>query len=274
MLELWTDFVGWMTRDRVWLAAFAAAGFFFAWGVLLVLAVLPWWLRRIEAARWRPMRRRLVAAVLAAHRDCADNVVALSRQLFRENAGAPLERLVRARCALERQRADGERFARTLTIYAPAVDARHADLLAATSALVGSAERTLAGLARLYLKEATVRVAPNVVHGDDYLGYAPGQPVALGHVRELEALADGFVAAAVEHRALIERALGRRERKAHGEELGRIGEDVAMLGADVRRFCARLQPVDADCTTHKSRGAGDRVTRTLDALIARFDRAG
>ncbi|NWM25080.1 hypothetical protein GY659_25635, partial [Escherichia coli] len=84
------------------------------------------------------------------------------RQFFRENAGAPLERLVRARRAIERQQSDGARFARVVSVYAPAVDARHAALLADTAAQTELAERTLSGLARLYLGQATVRVGANV----------------------------------------------------------------------------------------------------------------
>ena len=272
MQEWWANFINWMTRDPAWLAAFQTGAFFFVLGLVLVLALLPWWLGRVEQARWRPMRRMLALAALQAHRDCGENLVALSREFFRENAAAPLERLIRARRAIEQQQADGARFGRTVSIYAPAVDVRHAALLADSVALVELAERTLLGLTRLYLKEATVRVGANVVHGDDHLGYAPAQLVSLGYVREMEALADGFADAAAAHRERIEAALGRRARREAREDLDRIGADVAMLGADVRRFCGRLQPMDADDTSYKSRERGERVTRTLDALIARFDR--
>jgi hypothetical protein len=270
----WASFVNWMTRDPAWLAAFQAGAFFFALGLACVLVLLPWWLAGVERARWRPMRRMLAMAALQAHRDCGENVVALSRQFFRENAGAPLERLIRARRAIEQQQADGARFGRAVSIYAPAVDARHAALLADTAALAELAERTLTGLTRLYLKEARVRVGANVVHGDDHLDYAPAQLVSLGYVREMEALADGFAHAAAAHRERIEAALGRRARRAAQADLDRIDADVAMLGADVRRFCSRLQPMDADDTSYKTRERGERVTRTLDALIARFDRRG
>lgn len=60
--------------------------------------------------------------------------------------------------------------------------------------------------------------------------------------------------------------------KAARAELARIGEVAAMLGDDVRRFCARLHPADAGDVTYKTRAQGERVTRTLDGLIARFDR--
>lgn len=268
----WASFIGWMTRDPVWLAAFQVGAFFFAMGLVLVLALLPWWLARVERARWRPMRRMLALAALQAHRDCGENVVALSQQFFRENEGAPLERLIRARRAIEAQQAGGARFGRAMSVYAPAVDARQAALLADTAALAELAERTLAGLARLYLGQATVRVGANAVHGDDALGYAPAQLVTLGYVAEMEALADGFVEAAEDHRGRLERALGRRARKALRGELDRIGADVAMLGADVRRFCARLQPADADDVAYKMRVRGERGARSLDALIVRFDR--
>jgi hypothetical protein len=270
----WTDLAAWLTRDRAWLAAFEAGAFFFALGLVLVLVLLPWWMGQVERRRWRPMRQLLVLAALQAHRDCGANVVALSREFFRENMGAPLERLVRVRRAIEQQQADSARLSRVMAIYAPAVDSRHAELLATTAALAELAERTLDGLARLYLGQASVRVGANAVHGDDQLGYAPAQLVSLGYVREMERLADAFADAAAEHHAMVERALGRRGRKSVAEELQRIGADVAMLGADVRRFCARLQPVDADCPTYKTRGEGDRVARTLDGLIARFDRRG
>jgi hypothetical protein len=115
-------------------------------------------------------------------------------------------------------------------------------------------------------------VGANAVHGDDALGYAPAQLVSLGYVAEMEALADGFAEAVAEHRGRIERVLRRSARKAVREDLDRIGADVAMLGADVRRFCGRLQPIDAGDTTYKTREQGERGTRTLDALIARFDR--
>jgi len=268
----WDSFIGWMTRDPAWLAAFQVGAFFFAMGVALVLALLPWWLARVERARWRPMRRMLAQAALQAHRDCGANVVALSRQFFRENEGAPLERLIRARRAIEAQQAGGARFGRVVAVYAPAVDARHAALLADTAALVELAERTLTVLARLYLGQATVRVGANAVHGDDALGYAPGQLVSLSYVAEMEALADGFVEVAGEYRGRLEQALGRRARKALRGELDRIGEDVAMLGADVRRFCSRLQPADAGDVAYKMRARGERGARSLDALIARFDR--
>ncbi|MEP9357427.1 hypothetical protein [Sphingomonas sp. KR3-1] len=268
----WASFVGWMTRDPAWWAAFQVGALFFALGLVCVLALLPWWLARVERARWQPMRRMLALAALQAHRDCGENVVALSREFFRENGAAPLERLIRARRAIELQAAGAARFARLVTVYAPAGDKRHAALLADTAALVGLAEDTLAGLARLYLAQATVRVGANAVHGDDALGYAPAHPVSLGFVAEMTALADGFAEAAGAHRGRVEAVLGRRARKRARADLERIGADVAMLGADVRRFCARLQPVDADCTTYKMRERGERVARTLDGLIARFDR--
>jgi hypothetical protein len=266
--DWWGAFLGWMTRDPAWLAAFEVGAFFFVAGLACVLVLLRW----RDRARWRPMRRMLALAALQAHRDCGENVLALSREFFRENEGAPLERLIRARRAIERQAADAARFGRVVTIYAPAVDARRAVLLADTAALVGLAEETLAGLSRLYLGQATVRVGANVVHGDDALGYAPAQLVSLGYVAEMEALADGFADAAAGHRGRVEKALGRRGRKAAREDLERIGADVAMLGADVRRFCAKLQPSDAGCVAYKTRPQGERVARTLDGLIARFDR--
>jgi hypothetical protein len=272
VLGLWASFVGWMTRDPAWWAAFQAGAFFFALGLVLILVLLPWWLAQVERARWRPMRRMLAQAALQAHRDCGENVVALSRQFFRENEGAPLDRLIRARRAIERQEADGARFGRVVAVYAPAVDAPHAALLADTAALTELAGQTLSGLARLYLGQATVRVGANAVHGDDSLGYAPAQLVSLGYVAEMEALADEFADAAGEHRVRVENALGRRARKAARADLERVGEDVAMLGADVRRFCAKLQPADAGDPLYKSRGQGERGSRSLDALIARFDR--
>ncbi len=268
----WAVFVGWMTRDPAWLAAFQAGAFFFVLGLVLVLVLLPWWLARVERARWRPLRRMLALAALQAHRDCGENVVALSRQFFRENAGAPLDRLIRARRAIERQQSDGARFARMVSVYAPAVDARHAALLADTAALAELAEHTLAGLTRLYLGQATVRVGANAVHGDDQLGYASAQLVSLSYIAEMEALADGFADAAAEHRGRMEGALGRKARKAARADLDRIGADVAMLGADVRRFCGRLQAADAGDSTYKTRERGERGARTLDGLIARFDR--
>lgn len=268
----WAVFGGWMTRDPIWWAAFQAGAFFFASGLVLVLALLPWWLAQVERARWRPMRIMLAQAALQAHRDCGENVLALSREFFRENEGAPLERLIRARAAIEQQAADGTRFGRTVSVYAPAVDARHAALLADTAALAELAERTLAGLARLYLGQAIVRVGANAVHGDDALGYGPAQLVSLSYVTEMEALADGFAEAAAGHRGRLEAVLGRKARRAAREDLERIGADVAMLGADVRRFCAKLHPADAGDVTYKSRARGERGHRSLDALIARFDR--
>jgi len=268
----WASFLGWMTRDPAWWAAFQAGAFFFALGLVLVLALLPWWLARVERARWRPMRRMLALAALQAHRDCGENVLALSREFFREHEGAPLDRLIRARRAIERQAADGARFGRVVSVYAPAVDAKHAALLAETAGLAGQAEHTLAGLTRLYLGQAIVRVGASAVHGDDALGYAPAQLVSLAYVAEMEALADGFADAAAVHRGRVEAVLGRRARKAARDDLARIGEDVAMLGADVRRFCAKLQPADAGDVTYKTRAQGERGSRSLDALIARFDR--
>lgn len=269
----WASVVGWMTRDPAWWAAFQLDAFFFASGLVLVLALLPWWLARVERARWRPMRRMLALAALQAHRDCGENVLALSREFFREQEGAPLDRLLRARAAIERQAADEARFGRVVSIHAPAVDARHAALLADTAALTALAGHTLAGLSRLYLGQAIVRVGANAVHGDDALGYAPAQLVSPGYVAEMAALATGFAEAVAAHRGRIEAVLGHRARKAAREALERIGADVAMLGADVRRFCDRLQPVDAGDTTYKTRLRGERGSRSLDALIARFDRS-
>lgn len=268
----WASFLGWMTRDPAWWAAFQVGAFFFVVGLALVLVLLPWWLARVEALRWRPMRRMLVLAALQAHRDCGANVLALSREFFREHEGAPLDRLIRARAAIERQAADGARFGRVVAVYAPAVDARHAVLLAETAGLVEQAGDTLAGLTRLYLGQAIVRVGASAVHGDDALGYAPAQLVSLGYVGEIEALADGFAEAAGEHRARVDKLLGRRARKAARADLARMDEDIVMFGADVRRFCAKLQPADAGDVTYKTRPQGERVARTLDALIARFDR--
>lgn len=270
----WDWFIGWMTRDPAWWAAFEAGALFFALGLLCVVLLLPWWLARVERARWRPMRRMLALVALQAHRDCGENVLALSREFFREHEGAPLDRLIRARRAIERHAADGVRFGQVVAVYAPAVDARHAALLADTAALIGLAEATLSGLTRLYLGQAIVRVGASAVHGDDALGYMPAQLVSLGYVAEMEALADGFAEAAGEHRGRLEKALGRRARKAAAGDLARIGDDAAMLGADVRRFCAKLQPADAGDVTYKMRERGERVARTLDGLIARFDRSG
>ncbi|WP_235313142.1 hypothetical protein, partial [Staphylococcus aureus] len=64
----------------------------------------------------------------------------------------------------------------------------------------------------------------------------------------------------------------RRARQAARGDLDRTGAGVAMLGADVRRCCARLPPADAEDPPSKTRPPGERGNRTLDALIARFDR--
>lgn len=47
------------------------------------------------------MRRMLAQAALQAHRECGENVLVLSRQFFCENEAAPLDRLIRARTAIE-----------------------------------------------------------------------------------------------------------------------------------------------------------------------------
>jgi hypothetical protein len=133
-----------MTRDPAWWVAFEVGALFFALGLGCVLVLLPWWLARVEQARWRPMRRMLAAAALQAHQACGENVLALSRELFREHAGAPLDRLIRARRAIERQAADAARFGRVVSVYAPAVDVRHAALLADTAS-AGRTRRAHAG---------------------------------------------------------------------------------------------------------------------------------
>lgn len=274
MAQGWNDLVVWLTRDPEWLGGFEANAFFFLLDLLLVAVALPFWLGWLERRRWRSMRRKLVRAAFAAHKACSENAVALSRQFFRENSGAPLERLSRVRKAIEKQRADGQRFYQKTNVFSAAIDASHADLLTSTIDYCDLANLALSQLTRLYLKEATVRVAPNVVHGEDLLGYPRGQVVSLRHVADLESLAAAFAEKAEENRALLAKAMGRRERRAQAAEFDRAAQNVEALRADIGRFCAGLQPLDPDCATYRSRAQNDRGPRTLDALIARFDRSG
>ncbi len=265
--QQWADLVGWLTRDRVWLAAFEAGGFFF----VLLLMVLPLWLRLFE--RGRGMRRRLAGAAFAAHAACAANVDAVARQLFRDTEAPPLARLSVMRGVLERQRADTLRLQQGASVFSAAVDARLGEVLTDALALCERTGAMLAELVRLYLKEATVRLASNVVHGEDFLGFEHRRIVSLHYLAELEVLADGYAAAAAGNLRQVGELLGRGGRRRLAEARGTATQQIEDFRADVAHFCGQLQPADPESTEYRNRDAGERTSRTLDGLIARFDRA-
>jgi hypothetical protein len=262
-----------MSRDRQWLAGFEANAFFLGLELVLLLVAVPLWLRALERGRWKGMRRRLTDAAFAAHLASTEAADAVARQLFRDTGAAPLDRLGKVRAAIEAQRAAAARLGQVASVSSGAVDARLAEVLTGTLDFCARTEAMLAGLVRLYLKEATVRRASNVVHGEDFLGFEDRRIVSLAYVEELERLGTDFAAAAAENRALLDRAMRRRDRSGLSGERAAAEQAVDAFRADLAGFAAQLQPADPDSTEYRSRDAGERTPRTLDQLIARFDRA-
>lgn len=261
--------------DRI--AAFAGSG---AWAVALVLAGLcvlvltvPLGLWLAERGRWGVVRGMLADAALRAHLSVARAARIVDRQLFDAGEAPPLTRLRAMQAALAEVRGAGTAFRDRATLAAAAADARTLRLLWGAAEWSRTAEEALAELVRLYLGEAEIERASNVVHGADRLGYADRQLVAPEYLAALEAIAAAIEAGAPADRLRIERALSRRRRRAQRAALDEAAADTAGLVAAIRSFAMSLQPIDPDSPAYRTRATGGGP-RSLDALIARFDRGG
>ncbi|MDF7774370.1 hypothetical protein P1X14_03855 [Sphingomonas sp. AOB5] len=267
--ELWAGFAGWLERG---LAALDANGLFLAVQLALILIAVPLWLRWLERRRWRGARRQLVQEALALHLAGPDHAGTVAEQLL-DSQAPPLARLSHVREAIACQRAAIGRFDRMGTLHAAAMDARLIGLSVGASADAARCLDAMQGLARLYLKEVQVEVAPNVMHGADWLGFDAGQIVSIDDRARIEALA-GLAALTAEGRKRIEKALGRRGRAEAAERLDLADEQSRWFDAQVTGFAAGLVPMDPESTSYRDRKGRERTVRTLEGLIARFDRGG
>ncbi|OYX49888.1 MAG: hypothetical protein B7Y97_08220 [Sphingomonas sp. 32-66-10] len=260
---------------QTWLAGAPAVviAFMAAQLALLVIAV-PLWSWIVDRWRWAGLRRLLLDAALEAHGETAQAAVALSRELFRENQASPLERLTRVRRSIAHQAEVGGQLRGKCAILGHAVDARTAPAILATTQFCDAAASTMREVTALYLREAVVRVGSNVAYGDDQLGFRPGQVVSSRYLEDLQRLSDSFSVAAEANRATFRR-LGRRMRRgAHGAKLAAAAEHADTLAIDIQRFGQRLHRADPDSPDYRNRPRGEMAARTLDGLIARFDRGG
>lgn len=240
---------------------------------LLVIAV-PLWSWIVDRWRWAGLRTLLLDAALKAHVETAQAAVALSRELFRENHASPLERLTRVRRAIARQAEVAGQLRHSCAILGHAVDARTAPAILATTQFCAAAALTMREVTALYLREAVVRVGSNVAYGDDQLGFHAGQVVAFRYLEDLQRLSESYASAAEANRGALHR-LGRRMRSGQrGAQLTTAAEHSQTLAADVRRFGQRLHLTDPDSPDYRNRPRGEMTARTLDGLIARFDRGG
>lgn len=240
---------------------------------LLIIAV-PLWSWIVDRWRWAGLRTLLLDAAIEVHAETAQAAVALSRELFRENHASPLERLTRVRRAIARQAEVAGQLRHTCAILGHAVDARTAPAILATTQFCDAAASAMREVTALYLREAVVRVGSNVAYGDDQLGFQPGQVVSFRYLEDLQRLSDSFVTAADTNRGVLHR-LGRRMRSGtRGARLAAAAEHAETLATDVQRFGQRLQLADPDSPDYRNRPRGEMAARTLDGLIARFDRGG
>lgn len=265
MLEQW----------ELWLAGAPALMIaFMAVQIALLVIAVPLWSWIVDRWRWAGLRRLLLDAALEAHVDTAQAAVALSRELFRENQASPLERLTRIRRAIARQAEAAGGLRHKCTIMGHAVDARTAPAILATTRFCDTAASTMREVTALYLREAVVRVGSNVAYGDDQLGFLPGQVVSVRYLEDLQRLSDSFAAEA-EANGVALRQSGRRMRSGtHCARLAAAAEHAKTLAIDIQRFGQRLQRADPDSPDYRSRSRGEMAVRTLDGLIARFDRGG
>lgn len=218
------------------------------------------------------MRRRLIDAAFQAHADSIANADRVARQLFRDLGAAPLHRVTHLRQAIDRQHADSRALSQAIAVFASAMDLRTGDVLTSAVAFCDRTSVALARLTQLYLGEATIRLASNVTHGEDFLGFEYRRIVSLPYLAELEELAASHAEAAADNLRQIERALGRRKRR-FAEARQQAAQSVNDFCQSVRHFAAQLQPADPDSTEYRGRDTGARGSRSLDQLIARFDRA-
>lgn len=242
--------------------------------IALLIIAAPLWILIVDRWRWAGLRMVLLDAALDAHSGSALAAVELSRELFRENQASPLERLVRVRRAIVRQAEAAGAFQRKCAILGHAVDARSASSILVTAAFCDAVAMAMREVTSLYLREATVRVGSNVAYGDDQLEFRSGQLVSFRYLEDLERLADAVAGEAATNRSAL-RGLGRRMRRGvRGARLDAAAGYAETLAADIRRFGQRLQRADPDSPDYRSRPRGEMAARTLDGLIARFDRGG
>jgi hypothetical protein len=265
MLGQWGN---WLAGVPVMLVAFLAAQV-----ALLVIAV-PLWSWIVDRWRWAGLRRLLLDAALEAHAGSAHAAVELSRELFRENQASPLERLTRVRRAISRQAEVAGGLRRKCAVLGHAVDARTAPAILATTEFCDATASVMREVTALYLREAMVRVGSNVAYGDDQLEFRPGQVVSFRYLEDLGRLADAFAVEADANRSAL-RHLGRQMRRgARGAKMQAAADHAETLATDIQRFGQRLQLADPDSPDYRSRPRGEMAVRTLDGLIARFDRGG
>jgi hypothetical protein len=265
VLEQWG---AWIVGAPGIVAAFLAAQ------LALILLVAPLWIWIVDRWRWSRLRAALIDAALDAHAASAFAAVQVSRELFRENGASPLERLSRVRRAIDVQAEAAGRFQRKCAMLGHAVNAAAASPMLATADFCDATATAMRDVVALYLREAVVRVGSNVAYGDDQLGFAPGQVVSMRYLDELARIADAFSERARDNRVALH-AMGRRVRRgARRERLDSATEHAETLAADIRRFGQRLHPADPDSPEYRGRWRGEMAARTLDGLIARFNRGG
>lgn len=265
MVEQWGN---WLAGAPALVIAFIAAQI-----ALLVIAV-PLWSWIVDRWRWAGLRRLLRDAALEAHAGSTHAAVELSRELFRENHASPLERLTRIRRAIVRQAEAAGGLRQKCTILGHAVDARTAPAILETTRFCDVAASTMREVTTLYLREAVVRVGSNVAYGDDQLGFLPGQVVSFRYLEDLQRLSDAFAREAEANRSVLRR-LGRSMRSGMRKaKLAAAAEHAETLAIDIQRFGQRLQLADPDSPDYRNRPRGEMAARTLDGLIARFDRGG
>lgn len=260
---------------ETWLAGAPALVIaFMAAQIALLIVAVPLWSWIVDRWRWAGLRRLLLDAALDAHFGTAQAAVELSRELFRENQASPLERLTRVRRAIARQAGAAGQLRHKCAILGHAVDARTAPAILATTRFCDVAASTMREVTALYLREAVVRVGSNVAYGDDQLGFRPGQVVSFRYLEDLQRLSDAFATEAEANRGVL-RGRGRRMRSGtRGAKLAAAAEHAATLAVDIQRFGQRLHLADPDSPDYRNRPRGEMATRTLDGLIARFDRGG
>lgn len=266
MAQLWREGIGWLGSGAGLLVAFLVVQ------LALAILVLPVWLRFLERRRWAGMRRALICEAWTAHETATEGAAALSFYLMGE--GTPLGRLREVKCALAAQRAARERFVALMAVYSGGMSAPLAAVATGTIGFADDAAAALGGLTRLYLKEARVQVASNVVHGEDVLDFEDGQIVGLDTVAELERLAAAFVAAEAADRARLNKALARRDRREREDAMALARENAGALAGQVKALIKGLHPADPDSPSYRTRKQGERSARSLEGLIARFDRGG
>lgn len=258
-----------------WLAsAPAVAAMVIGIQAALLLVAVPLWSWLTDRWRWGGLRRQLITGAMNAHVEAARSALEVSRALFRENQASPLERLDRVRRAIAHQAQAAAQFERQCAVLGHAVDARTAPAVLAAIALCDAAATVLRDLTSLYLREATVRVGSNVAYGDDQLGFRAGQVVSARYLDELSRLADRFAADVATSRAALCRSARQMRRGPARAQLDAADDDASALARDIACCGSKLHAIDPESPEHRSRWRGDMTIRTLDGLIARFNRGG